>query len=112
MPLLSKTIGTCSLITDPPVNDGSEIPIKERTLDDPSADGRNDSWALYSFLERTKACTMARVRTTTKLIAIMRRRFHRNIRNLSKHFSFFVIAKTMLGNAIFFFEGFGAAQYD
>jgi hypothetical protein len=55
---------------------------------------------------------MARVRTTTKLIAIMRRRFHRNIRNLSKHFSFFVIAKTMLGNAIFFFEGFGAAQYD
>ncbi len=73
---------------DPPDNDGIEIPINERAFEDPSAEGRKPIWELYSGLVRKKADTMAKARTTIKLITMIIRRFHRNKRNLSNHISF------------------------
>jgi hypothetical protein len=86
-------MGTCSLRTEPPDKEGIEIPIREKALDAPSDDGRKVICERYSGLARTKAFNNPRARTTTKLILIRIRRFHRNNRNLSKYFSFFGIAK-------------------
>jgi hypothetical protein len=77
-------MGTWSFKTDPPEIEGRLIPINEKALDDPSAEGRKTILEQYSGVENTKALMRPRVRIMTKLMAKNKRRFHKNSRNLSK----------------------------